>query len=423
MRKTIAKHSSLSYGILPASKSDNLPARFKRLSQISWDDIVSISSLKASSNEASLEKFVCSEIGTAHEGFFLDQETKPAWKVRVLIHETLDGNHKVYILFIVHHAIADGLSCAAFQKTLHEELSLATVANETLETSSAPWPYIVPKDVGRPIAIEDAMDIGPPGHESLEKKPQTPSDSQEEKIWTGNFPYMPTIDSYKSLALLVTIPPERAQRVLETSRRLKITVTGYLHALIVSYLARTTVTNEHLGVKGCTAYSLRKFSKLPLSEIANHVSFIVSHFPASLLSSLRNVQEGTVEEEKLIAAIGDQFSQEISTELNGIEAGGVTQIRKIEKTVDLDAYCSEGLSAERTETYEISNLGVVRMNEVPETGSLKLDGLIFSQFVTSILKFCSFPHSHPFPFVNSSNPIQIPTLLLSFTHPFGFLTT
>ncbi|KAJ8070115.1 hypothetical protein OCU04_000508 [Sclerotinia nivalis] len=299
------------------------------------------------------------------------------WKIRVLVHEMKDGRYRVYILFIAHHAIADGLSCAAFQRTLHEGLSLTTA--ETLEMSDAQWPYIVPETVGRPIAIEDAMDISPPGYESLDTSPQLNSDEKEEQIWPGNFPCMPTTESYKSLVLLVTVPPERVQRVLDTSRRLKITVTGYLHGLIVSYLARTTVTNDKLGLKGCTPYSLRKFSKLPLSEIANHISSIVTKWNASLLNSIRHVKEESVEEEELITAIGSQVSQEISTELKRVEAGGVSQIRNVEKIVDLESYCREGLSAERSETYEISNLGVVRMNKVPGESSLKLDGLIFSQ--------------------------------------------
>ncbi|APA06797.1 hypothetical protein sscle_02g015670 [Sclerotinia sclerotiorum 1980 UF-70] len=379
--KTVEKHPSLCYSILPSSKPTHLTAGFKRLAQISWDDIVSISSLDGFPNAEvqiqSEEKRVCEEIGRAHEQLFQDPETKPAWKIRVLVHEIEDGSYRVYILFIAHHAIADGLSCAAFQRTLHEELSETSV--ETLEMSDVQWPYIVPKTVGRPTAIEDAMDISPPGYESLETNPQSDSDEKEEQIWSGNFPCMPTIESYKSLALLVTVPPERVQRLLNTSRRLKITVTGYLHGLIVSYLARATVTKDQLGLKGCTPYSLRKFSKLPVSEIANHVSTIVTKWDAGLLDRIRHVREESIEEEELIGAIGSQVCQEISTELKRVEAGGVSQIRDVENIADLESYCREGLSAGRSETYEISNLGVVRMNQASRKSSLRLDGLIFSQ--------------------------------------------
>ncbi|KAK6615732.1 hypothetical protein H4I95_00884 [Botrytis cinerea] len=311
--KTIEKHPSLSYGLLPGSKSRNLPARFKRLSQISWDDLVSISSPTASRDVQSLEKRICEELGAAHEQLFEDQETKPAWKIRLLMHAMEDASYKVSILFIANHAIADGLSCAAFQRTLHEQLSLATV-----ET-----------------AIEDAMQISPPGYESISPNTAPRTDEKEEKIWAGNFPNMPTIESYKTLVLLVTIPPEQVQRVLETSRRLKITVTGYLHGLIASYLARAVVTSDQLGLKGCTPYSLRKFSKLPLSEMANHVAFIATKWDAELLSKIRHTREKSPEEEALIATIGSQITREISTDLNRIEAGGgVPQLRTAEKIVD-----------------------------------------------------------------------------------------
>ncbi|KAM3151586.1 hypothetical protein ABEW05_008074 [Botrytis cinerea] len=376
--KTIEKHPSLSYGLLPGSKSRNLPARFKRLSQISWDDLVSISSPTASRDVQSLEKRICEELGAAHEQLFEDQETKPAWKIRLLMHAMEDASYKVSILFIANHAIADGLSCAAFQRTLHEQLSLATV--ETGEKSSVQWPYTVPATVGRPIAIEDAMQISPPGYESISPNTAPRTDEKEEKIWAGNFPNMPTIESYKTLVLLVTIPPEQVQRVLETSRRLKITVTGYLHGLIASYLARAVVTSDQLGLKGCTPYSLRKFSKLPLSEMANHVAFIATKWDAELLSKIRHTREKSPEEEALIATIGSQITREISTDLNRIEAGGgVPQLRTAEKIVDWASYYREGMSAERSETYELSNLGVVRMNRVPQDSCLKLDGLLFSQ--------------------------------------------
>ncbi|TGO60991.1 hypothetical protein BCON_0031g00700 [Botryotinia convoluta] len=378
LSKTIEKHPSLCYGLLPGSKSHNLPARFKRLSQISWDDLVSISSLNTSSDAQSQEKRICEELGASHESLFKDQETQPAWKVRVLVQEMKDETYKIYILFVVNHAIADGLSCASFQRTLHEQLSLATI--ETVEKIDVQWPYKVADTIGKPIAIEDAMQISPPGYESFASNTTPLSNEKEEKIWAGNFPSMPTIESYKSLVLLVNIPPEKAQRVLETSRRLKITVTGYLHGLITSYLARAVVTNDQLGLKACTPYSLRKFSKLPLSEIANHVAFITTKWDAGLLDRIRHAREESPEEEALIATIGGQITREISTDLNRIEAGGgVQQLRNVEKIDDLESYCLAGMSAERSESYELSNLGVVRMNRAPEESSLKLDGLIFSQ--------------------------------------------
>ncbi|TGO66988.1 hypothetical protein BOTNAR_0050g00220 [Botryotinia narcissicola] len=378
LSKTIENHPSLCYSLLPGSKSQNLPARFKRLPQISWDDLVSISSLDTSSDAQSQEKRIGEELGASHEQLFQDQETNPAWKLHVLVHEIEDETCKVYILFVANHAIADGLSCASFQRTLHEQLSLATV--ETVEKSSVQWPYIVPDTTGKPIAIEDAMQISPSGYEFFTPNTAPLTDKKEAKIWAGNFPNMPTIESYKCLVLLVTIPPEKVQRVLETSRRLKITVTGYLHGLITSYLARAVVTNDQLGLKAHTPYSLRKFSKLPLSEITNHVAFITTTWDAELLDRLRYAREESPEEETLIASMGRQITQEISADLQRIEAGvGVPHLRNVAKIKDLEAYCLAGMSAERSETYELSNLGVVRFNKVLEVPSLKLDGLIFSQ--------------------------------------------
>lgn len=203
--------------------------------------------------------------------------------------------------------------------------------------------------------------------------------AQRAEIWAGNPPCMPTIESYRSLARLVTVPAERVQCIVDTSRRLGVTVTGYLHGLVVGYLARAAVADDRLAIRAGTPYSLRRFSGLPVGEMANHVSSLTTEWDAALLKRMRDAEEGSAEEEHLIAAIGTRFSTELSAELGKIDGGGVGLLRVVESIPDLDVYCREGLSRERAETYEISNLGVVRMNAVPAQTAFKLEALLFSQ--------------------------------------------
>ncbi|QSZ35121.1 hypothetical protein DSL72_007986 [Monilinia vaccinii-corymbosi] len=376
LAKTIERHPSLCYGLLPGSQATRPKARFKRISRISWDDVVTIASSSEFADGQAQEARVCEEIGSAHEQLFDDPEHRPVWRVRVLMYGAAgDGTYRVYILFMAHHAIADGLSCASFQRTLHEQLCLAAV--ETGEKSDVQWPYSVPQTVGRPIALEDAMDISTPGCEAL--SPQPVSGEKKTRVWTGNRPSLPTIESYRSLALLVTVPPGQVPRIVETCRRLKITVTGYLHGLIVSCLARSAVTDGQLSIRAGTPYSLRKFTQLPMVEMANHISSMSIEWNAELLNSMCHAAEGSLEEEKLIAAIGRQLTEELSAEIAKIAVEGVCHLRMVDRITDLKAYSREALSRERWETYEISNLGVVRMNPVPEQSAFTLEGLIFSQ--------------------------------------------
>lgn len=293
----------------------------------------------------------------------------------MLISRAEHGTYGVYILFMTNHAIADGLSCASFQRTLHEQLCLAAAG--TGDASPAPWPYRVPEHAGRPIAVEDAMAIHPAGGDAF-ALPAVAA-AQRAEIWAGNPPCMPTIESYRSLARLVTVPAERVQCIVDTSRRLGVTVTGYLHGLVVGYLARAAVADDRLAIRAGTPYSLRRFSGLPVGEMANHVSSLTTEWDAALLKRMRDAEEGSAEEEHLIAAIGTRFSTELSAELGKIDGGGVGLLRVVESIPDLDVYCREGLSRERAETYEISNLGVVRMNAVPAQTAFKLEALLFSQ--------------------------------------------
>ncbi|RAL63343.1 hypothetical protein DID88_003767 [Monilinia fructigena] len=336
LAKTIKRHPPLCYGLLPASKPMGLPARFKRLPQISWKDIISI----AHTSEP------------PHPLHPRSPQHKPIWRLRVLIFRAKNG------------------------RTLHEQLCLAAV--EPGEQSSVSWPYIVPEDVGRPIAIEDAMAIRPAGCKAF-ALPGASEDAQGKKLWAGNPPRMPTVASYRSRALLVTVPAERVRGIVETSRRLGITVTGYLHGLVVSFLARAAVTDHRLSIKAGTPYSLRRFSKLPIGEMGNHVSSLTTEWDAALLDRMRDVEEESPEEEELISAIGKRFSTELSTELESIDDDGVGLLRVVENIPDLDVYCREGLLREKAETYEISNLGVMRMNAVPPQTAFKLEALIFSQ--------------------------------------------
>jgi len=128
-------------------------------------------------------------------------------------------------------------------------------------------------------------------------------------------------ESYISSVLFLTIPAALVPPLLELCRRqLEITLTGLLHSLILIYLAKSVSAAQ--GFRAVTPYSLRNFTGLSSEEIANHISYILTTWDSTLVSSARVVSENSEEENKLIQLVSKQFRNELSRELDGVPTRG-----------------------------------------------------------------------------------------------------
>lgn len=314
------------------------------------------------------DEVLSQELGKAHELLFTDQDRKPAWKLIVVIHGG-EGRRTIDIIYLSQHAIADGLSCVAFHKSLYNYL-LEGLSLPRLDLL-AEWPYIVPSNTAVLHPVEDFLTV----------TPSSPSTTETDKleIWTGPPPYLPSTTTYGSRVHILTIPTTSVREIQEGSRTLHTTVTSILHALTVTYLSHAVPTSDTFT--GVTPYSLRPFTGVTKDEIVNYIGYIVSTWKPETVSSIRKAKAGSPEEFHASMLIGKQFREEIEAELKTVSAadgGGPTILRELAAVTDHMAAGRAALSSgKRGGTYELSNVGVADFGAGNE--DLRLEKLVFSQ--------------------------------------------
>ncbi|RFU36084.1 hypothetical protein B7463_g239, partial [Scytalidium lignicola] len=373
LKRNIQRHPPLSYGLLDRTKTSE--AQFWRQEKIHWEDVVELHHVE----EGDGDEILSAELGKAHEYLFTDQTRKPAWKLVVVVHgvESLT----VDIIYLTQHAIADGLSCVAFHKSLYKYMMEGVSLSES--DLIVNWPYVVPSSTPLPLPVEDFLTITPFTEQSKTATTATktfPLNASE--IWTGPPPYLPSAAAYASRLQILTIPSASVRQVLAKARNLNTTITALLHALVVIYLSTTHPTSPTFV--SVTPYSLRSFTGISKDEMVNHINYIVSSWNPDIISTIRDAKDGSAEEFKASLAVGKQFREDIEAELELVAAncGGPTPLREIAAVSNHEESCRAAMNRKRSTTYEISNVGVVDfVASFPSTADqgIRLEKLVFSQ--------------------------------------------
>jgi hypothetical protein len=368
LSKTISRHPALCFGIVPSSH--NSEAHFVRLQQIYWDDVFELKRAIApeTQDDAVLEK----EIGMAHEHIWIDQDRKPGWKAVVIKYDQPSGASKQRIDFIlpVHHGVADGGSGGAFHKALFQYL---TEGINTTNINST-WPYLVESATELPILLEKAVPF-PDG--PLIAHPATKPNPLP---WTGN---APRLEPYVSRVHLLTVSANHLNSALAACRTRKITMSSLLHSLILLYLSKTICSAEAFA--SVTPFSMRRFSGVSNNEMLNHISYIITQWEPSLVASLRAAEENSEAEGKCIQEVSQKFTSEIASELAAIPTSHSPGLINFASIRDYDAYSLASLKKTRLEeTYEISNIGMVKISNNEDTeDTVSMKKFVFSQVSTS----------------------------------------
>jgi len=365
LAKNITRHASLCYSITGESPSSE--AQLVRLETLNWNEVVEFR--KVYSPAGKYDVVLAARLGQEHERLW-SNPGKPIWRLIVFEYEDTAMNpgfeRVVDMAFISHHAIVDGISASAFHKSLLLFLQEAC----TLQNLESDWPLIIPRHIFKPQHLEDFMNYTPKSNSLITGSP--PSSS----AWTASPPSLPSIWDYKSRVHIITVPIGKLPSILNSCRRLQTTITGLLHSFIVIKLSK--LVQKAQGFKAVTPYSMRRFTGVPSTEIANHISYITSSWPASLLGRARSCSPNTSDEDEIITSISQQYKSEISDELGRVSTHGPQMLNNVSAINNFTDYC-KGLTDSRSHTYELSNIGVVTLPTPPEPVNIKLDKLVFTQ--------------------------------------------
>jgi hypothetical protein len=106
---------------------------------------------------------------------------------------------------------------------------------------------------------------------------------------------------------------------------------------------------------------MRRFTNLSNDEMANHISSITTSWPEHLLISARTTRDNSPQEESLISEISNQYQTEVLDELARVPEHGSPALIEISRIGDFNVFCREAMRGRRGYTYELSNIGAVKM--------------------------------------------------------------
>ena len=363
LRDTIGQHPNLCLGITFQSKSHD--SQFTLLEQIAWHDVVEFHDIGTKAgNEYDVDEELERVLEAQHERLWDSQHKKPLWRLVVIprnsFHEkgVEGGPQALDIIFLAHHAIADGRSGAAFHKTLLKAFQHHSSLPRIDGIVPSNWPYQVPTTIVRPLPMEvtwskQLSSTQPlPSGSGLVAAANDPLDP-----WTGPLP----VDSnYKSRVLLLTIPEAAVAKLKTKSRALNLSITALLHELIIKYLSTAMPTAK--SFRAVTPYCVRRFTGLPMSAIANHAAYTRTWWDSEKISSLReslNSPRGGAAMDAIMTQLGQIFQADMRKELADVEKQGPKILHSMAAVRDFDEYCAASMQKKRNNTYELSNIGVV----------------------------------------------------------------
>ncbi|KAJ7778343.1 alcohol acetyltransferase [Mycena metata] len=252
LKALIKTHAPL--GIRLEGRPDSVDVAFARLATVDLSRVVEFS--ETTDLQGALEKQLARP--------FEDTRTDlPLWRVEVLPDNT--------ILFAVHHAIADGLSTAAFHRALVQ----------ALQTSSRTpcSPSVLVPDLPLLLAIEDITNIRLSMSTTLGLIWDALPPKRWKKAhsaWTGH--RVPSQLLLQTRVRLLQFEPSSATKFADTCRAHGATVTSTLYILAVCTLARLLLneTPRDAPVYKTTPVdlpiSLRGLANTPPDVLCNHVS-------------------------------------------------------------------------------------------------------------------------------------------------------
>lgn len=304
--------------------------------------------------------------------------TRPFWRLVIL---TAPGENvgEFTAAWFVHHALADGTSGLVFHRAL-----LAALQSASTPSSN---------DVADPIIPSSSTLLLPP-IESLHPLPlslyflgqQLWSEwfpSPVAKLWTGGpitVPQPPPSIGRTHIKTLILSKSQTAQLVA-LSRANKTTVTAALQTIIASALLANLDADKFDKVQGDGALSLRPNLTLEGRDVEEEIGVWVSRWvhtfsrqPGSPTSTSNGGALASFSWESA-RAVRESITQEVAGN------GKNSVVGLLRWVSDLHQFFTKRIGMARSESFEISSLGVFKMkgNEVEGEKAWKIGRTVFSQ--------------------------------------------
>lgn len=300
-----------------------------------------------------------------------DVGSKPFWRLVVLHEPSKPGT--LTVVWVFHHALADGTSALVFHQTLVS--ALQAIPPETPETDISivkpqDTPLLPPLDELHPLPIsalfilKTLLGLWFPSY--FAARPQ--------KLWTGG-PVSDDPSLLQTKLLSLVLLASTTKKLLELSRANKTTMTGTLQCIVASAVLANLDPEKYERVKGDGPISMRRFMKWDGGNIEDE---FVSGITAYTYVHTRRASSAPVS-----SSFSWNDARGVCTAINKeLDKKGHDSVVGLLRWVnDIHKYFTDQVGKERSNTFEMSNIGVYREKKGGDDGESgwKIGRCVFSQ--------------------------------------------
>ncbi|KAF3069482.1 hypothetical protein CFAM422_007365 [Trichoderma lentiforme] len=361
---------------------DTNDAHFTHIPSIDLRDQVSVVAVPCQSVQEYEDK-VAEQQGREHDQKFQDLAVRPPWRITILrpssdnagVVEQLKGQEDVFFAF--HHSLMDGTSGRRFH-----EMLLATPAYQGQQVPAEPEHVLsFPEPSSLPEPQEQVVNftlsisytvktlwtaLGP----TFLQPPKQP-------IWNA----LPVDFSlpYKTRVKPIDISPEVLTALLSACRQHSVTITALLHSLVLTSLSsRIPSPTEAPAFAASTPISLRPFTSPSMdpayvTSLRCLVAATVHHFSPEMVSALRAPDADI---NALIWQNALHVKDHLADKLSSLPHDDVSGMLKY--VSDWFSFWRGRDGRPRTESWEISNIGVLKNPETQQADVPRATRMLFT---------------------------------------------
>lgn len=321
------------------------------------------------------EHDIISHLMAQHDLPWASQETVPPWKL--IVYPTFSADQStLHIAFMYHHALADGLSGAAFHSSLEAALNEAAPSQPSCPSTQFQVQH--PLSLTPPIEelVKFHLSWGYLLGKVLEEYGPQHFFGKKHDHFAGSHCEVSDAYPYHTQLRLLTVNPVMVKSLLSECKSKQVSTSVLLSLLVARSLAIARGSAD--AFIGSLPYTLRRVSGTDYQRMVNQTSALETEYSSELLGELcnldldRNDTGGTAK----LWSVAVKESTRLKLHLDTCRTNNLVGL--LPYVSDHHEFYKKKLGKKRELTFELSNIGVVK-SSTNTSGSWNIERAIFTQ--------------------------------------------
>lgn len=317
-------------------------------------DITAMISLRTITKDQS----VIQHLEELHDQAWRQQNETPPWRIGLLWPDQSRPSGiavtKVDIAFVFHHALADGLSGAAFHSCLLQKLNELSFCSNAVAKSPSPDKLSVVAPVEKLISFHNSLLFLL--REVLQEYGPSWLFGRQTQYYSGADCGVSATCPYTTHLRLLEIDAEEVQSLLRQCKIHSVTMTSLITASLVISLAINLPSARSLV--GSTPYTMRGVSGTGFQDLCNQTSGFDTTYDSTDLDDIR--QYSTSDMSLLtntLWSIAARHTSQLKSTQSAIHKDNPVGL--LPYVSDFHTFFTKKLHRKREKSFEVSNLGLV----------------------------------------------------------------